>query len=191
MRNKYFIFTLLFGLSLGADLGSKVWARHHLQPLYPKAMTIISGFFDFQYAENKGMAFSLFANKPWFHWVLFPIAILCLGMVFLWLRRLPQNACWTGAKLGLLAGGALGNIIDRLAYGKVTDFVVWKITTSTHVYQWPTFNLADAFLVVGVILLILNWPKDKEDTTETSSKIEGPQLERSSTTPASGRGRRT
>lgn len=161
MRNKYFLFALFFGLSLGTDLTSKMWARQTLKPLYPAVKTVISGFFDFQYAENKGMAFSLFADKPWFHLILFPIALVCLCTIFIWLVKLPKGSFSTGAKLGLLAGGALGNILDRLMFGKVTDFIVWKWTTKTHTYHWPTFNLADAFLVIGVLLLVLNLPKDK------------------------------
>ncbi len=170
MRNKYLSFSVFFILALGLDIGSKIWAKHALQPISPRAITVISGLFDFRYAENKGMAFSLFSNNPWFHWFLYPIAILCLAVILIWLKNLPSYAGWTSAKLGLLAGGALGNIFDRLVYGKVTDFIVWKITTQAKVYQWPTFNLADAFLVVGVILLILNLPKDKDVSSPLSKK---------------------
>ena len=56
------------------------------------------------------------------------------------------------AELGLLAGGAIGNIIDRVAFGKVSDFIVWKAGR----YEWPTFNVADAALVIGVVTLLLD-----------------------------------
>ena len=56
----------------------------------------------------------------------------------------------------LLAGGAVGNIIDRLAFGKVTDFVVWKYGK----HEWPAFNIADAALLVGVAIMLIAWPRD-------------------------------
>ena len=61
----------------------------------------------------------------------------------------------------LLAGGAVGNIFDRVRFGKVTDFILWQITTSSGVHQWPTFNVADAALVIGVISILIDWPRDR------------------------------
>jgi signal peptidase II len=75
-----------------------------------------------------------------------------------------------GAELGLLAGGALGNIVDRIAFGKVTDFVVWKIGT----HEWPTFNIADAALVVGVIGLLFDMrPDEKSKAAAAAAKGAG------------------
>ena len=61
--------------------------------------------------------------------------------------------------LGLVGGGAIGNVIDRVAFGKVTDFVVWK----WHTHEWPTFNVADAALCVGVGLLFLDLGRQAKD----------------------------
>ena len=65
-------------------------------------------------------------------------------------------------KLGLLAGGAIGNIYDRLMFSRVTDFIVWKYTGKDGIpHEWPTFNIADAALVIGVIAILIDWPRDR------------------------------
>ena len=67
-----------------------------------------------------------------------------------------------------LAGGAVGNIFDRVRFGMVTDFIVWQVTTSSGVHQWPTFNVADAALVIGVASILLDWPRDRLDNHDES-----------------------
>ncbi len=74
--------------------------------------------------------------------------------------RLPNDAKWLGVKLGLLAGGAIGNMYDRAVYQRVTDFILWKITTASQTYEWPTFNIADAALVIGVAMILIDRPRD-------------------------------
>jgi signal peptidase II len=158
---KYLWFSLLFVISFALDQGTKIWARHVLQPMgHGQGITVIPGFFDLTYSENPGSAFGLFRNVTGARYLLFAIGILCLGVVVAWLYKIPGNTPWLGAKLGLLAGGAVGNILDRVLYGRVTDFVLWKITTAGKVYQWPVFNIADAALVIGVAMLLLDWPRD-------------------------------
>ena len=68
------------------------------------------------------------------------------------MRKAAPDARRLGAELGLLAGGALGNVIDRIATGRVTDFIVWRAGA----HEWPTFNIADAALVVGIIGLLFD-----------------------------------
>lgn len=161
MKAKYLFFSLLFALSLGLDQASKIWARSTLKPRgYGAVITVVNNFFDLRYSENPGSAFGMFRGMPSARYFLFGVGILCLGIIAAWLYRLPAKAPWLGAKLGLLAGGAVGNVVDRVQFGKVTDFVVWKVTTASGVHEWPTFNIADAALVIGVILLILDWPRD-------------------------------
>lgn len=166
MRNKFVGFVVFLSVAFGLDQLTKVWARSHLKlpgaDLGSKVITVIAGFFDFAYVGNPDALFSLGRNWPRFVYILYPLMFLCLLMIGYWFYRLPKNAFWNGIKLGLVAGGAIGNILDRLVYGKVTDFIVWKITTATKVHQWPTFNLADMFLVVGLILIFINWPKDPD-----------------------------
>lgn len=170
MKSKYVLFVLLFLISFAADQGTKIWARNNLKPEgYPflrretvvPIKTVIKGYWEFRYSENPGSAFGLFRNMAGARTMLFVVGLLCLGVIGLWLYRVPSNASWLAAKLGLLAGGAVGNIFDRVRFGRVTDFIVWQITTSSGVHQWPTFNVADAALVIGVISILIDWPRDK------------------------------
>ena len=165
MKAKYLTFILLFLLSFGADQGSKNWARRTLKPEgYPHAMTVpkvvVKNFFDFRYSENPGSAFGFFRDMEGAKHLLFGVGVICLFIIGLWLVKVPGQAPWLGAKLGLLAGGAVGNMVDRIQFSKVTDFIVWKITTSTRVHEWPTFNVADAALVIGVALILIDRPRD-------------------------------
>ena len=165
MKSKYIAFVLLFLLSLGLDQGTKIWARNTLKPAnYPNAIsapkTVIKGYWDFRYSENPGSAFGMFRNQAGARYYRFGIGVVCLGVNGLWLYRLPNNAKWLGVKLGLLAGGAIGNMVDRAMYSRVTDFILWKITTSTQTLEWPTFNIADAALVIGVGMILIDRPRD-------------------------------
>ncbi len=152
MAAKYKAFAVALILALGGDQLSKMWARASLRPIYPEMMTVIPNFFDFRYSENPGSAFSMFHNLPGARYLLLVIGIGALGLVGAWLKKAPAGATRIGVWLGLLAGGALGNIVDRLLYGKVTDFIVWH----WYVHEWPTFNIADAALVAGVAGLFLD-----------------------------------
>lgn len=165
MKAKYLSFILLFLLSFGLDQGTKIWARKTLKPEgYPAAVSapkvVVKGFFDLRYSENPGSAFGMFRNMTGAKHLLFGVGILCLGIIGFWLVKLPGRAVWLGAKLGLLAGGAVGNIVDRMMFSRVTDFIVWKITTNTAIHEWPTFNIADAALVIGVALILIDRPRD-------------------------------
>ena len=152
MPRKVVFFVIALLLALGLDQGSKVWARASLKPMQPQAITVVQGYFDLQYSENTGSAFGLFRTMPGGRYFLGAIGILALGLVFRYLKKTPPELGRLGAELGLLAGGALGNIYDRVVYGRVTDFILWKVGT----YHWPTFNIADAALVVGVIGLFFD-----------------------------------
>jgi signal peptidase II len=159
--NKYAWFVIALVLSLGADQGSKMWARHSLRPMYPQTVKVVPGFFELRYSENPGSAFGLFRNVPGARYLLFVIGIIALFVVANMLRKAKETELRVAAELGLLAGGALGNIIDRIFYGRVTDFVVWgKVGTQ---FEWPTFNIADAALVLGVLGLLI----DQKDTKKT------------------------
>ena len=156
MASKYRWFVLAFLLSVALDQGSKVWARQSLKPIYPEVKTVISGYFELRYSENPGSAFGLFRGVPGARYLLFVVGVGALFIVGAYLRRASPDARRLGAELGLLAGGALGNVIDRLTFGRVTDFIVWRVGT----HEWPTFNIADAALVVGVIGLLFDMRSD-------------------------------
>jgi signal peptidase II len=116
------------------------------------AISIIPGLFRLTHLENTGAAFSLFAEStsPFRTVLLVAISVAALIIValLLWMRRSDFNA--TTLALSLIMGGALGNLWDRLTYGKVTDFLDFYIGT----HHWPPFNVADSAIVVGALLLL-------------------------------------
>jgi signal peptidase II len=150
MKPKYKAFFITLILALAADQGSKMWARSSLKPR-SGAISVIDGYWEFRYAENTGAAFSFFRNSPYSSYIFAAVAAVAFGVIVYYMRKARPDARLLAAGMGLLAGGALGNLIDRVAFGRVTDFVVWRV--GSHV--WPTFNVADAVLLIGVLGLMI------------------------------------
>jgi signal peptidase II len=114
---------------------------------------VIPGFFRLTHTENTGAAFSLFADSP-AHWktgllIGFSVLAMVIVSVLLWKQERPLTI--TGIALSLILGGAVGNLWDRIASGRVVDFLLLYVKQ----YQWPVFNLADSAIVVGAALLVL------------------------------------
>ncbi|MGH9789431.1 MAG: signal peptidase II [Candidatus Acidiferrales bacterium] len=113
---------------------------------------VIPGFFSLTHLHNRGAAFGLFADSDSaaVRAVLigFSLAALALVLYLLW-RGVSSR--WTGWGLGLILGGALGNLLDRVRAGQVMDFLDFQLGG----YHWPAFNLADSAVVVGALLLMI------------------------------------
>jgi signal peptidase II len=114
---------------------------------------VIPGFFRLTHTENTGAAFSLFADSP-SHWktamlIGFSVVAMLVVSVLLWKQSYAVTI--TGVALSLILGGAVGNLWDRVASGKVVDFLLFYVKQ----YQWPVFNLADSAIVVGASLLVI------------------------------------
>lgn len=110
----------------------------------------ITGFFNLVMVWNRGVSFGMFGGDglpPWI-WVLLSLAIVIV--LLLWIRRLDRR--WTALALGGIVGGAVGNVIDRLRFGAVADFFDLHLAG----WHWPAFNVADAGIVVGVGMLLLD-----------------------------------
>src|SRR5690606_4963149 len=124
-----------------------------------REVVVIDGYFDFQYTRNPGAAFGTLADsdesfrKPFF--ILISIAAVVMILVLLRGVLFSQQILLWG--LGLIAAGAIGNFIDRIRFGYVIDFIVWKYTDA---HRWPTFNVADALLCVGVGLMVIEIIRD-------------------------------
>jgi len=102
---------------------------------------------------NTGISYGLFPqDAATGRWLLFAVTVLAVVLLTIWLAR--TRARLTALALGLIIGGALGNAIDRLAYGAVADYVLFNITTASFRFDWYVFNLADAAIVAGVIGLL-------------------------------------
>jgi signal peptidase II len=160
MKPKLIGFVLALAVAIGADQASKVWARHVLAPRAPATISVIPGYWEFEYAENTGSAFSFLRGRPETRWILFGLGMVALIVIGTYLKRAPADHARLGVEIGLLAGGAIGNLIDRALYGQVTDFVLWHVGT----HRWPNFNVADAALVLGIAGLLVDWrpPLQKE-----------------------------
>jgi len=120
---------------------------------------IIPGFFRLTHTENTGAAFSLFAESP-SHWkttLLIGFSVVAMVIVSVLLWRQARALTITGVALSLILGGAVGNLWDRVASGRVVDFLLFYVKQ----YQWPVFNLADSAIVVGAALLVIEilWGK--------------------------------
>jgi signal peptidase II len=166
---------ILFGVaaivSLFLDQWTKVLARTHLKPLGPwGSKTVIANYFDLRYSENTGVAFGMFQQLPGGRIWLTLVALLALLMVGYYLLKSGPRQTRLHLALGLVGGGAIGNLVDRIAFGRVTDFVVWHVGK----HEWPAFNIADAALVVGVALMALDMMLEKRHTTATPAPSPDP-----------------
>jgi len=128
----------LSGVVIMLDQTTKVLAERLLS--MHAAKPVIPGFFDLVLAYNKGAAFSFLANEGgWQRWFFTALAIGVSIFLILWLKRLQPTEKLTAVALALILGGAVGNLIDRLLYGHVIDFIHWYYRD----FSWPAFNLAE------------------------------------------------
>ena len=122
--------------------------------------TVIAGFLNITYVRNPGAAFGFLSQaSPGFRAIFFVlVTILAIGMILYYLARTQTGQPWLVFALSLILSGALGNLIDRLRFGEVTDFidVYWRS------YHWPAFNVADAAISVGAVLMILAMMRGEE-----------------------------
>lgn len=119
-----------------------------------ESLTIIPGFFSFTYYRNRGGAFSLLAGLPpvWGRTFFIVATLAALGFVFYLYRFNPPETRWGRVGLVMISGGGLGNLVDRVVYGEVIDFVLFYYRG----YAWPAFNLADSCITVGVVFLAVD-----------------------------------
>ncbi|MCC4300233.1 signal peptidase II [Aurantimonas coralicida] len=147
---------LRLGLPIAAawfliDQVSKWWIINSV--MQPPRVIPVTEFFNLVLWHNTGVSFGLFGDtSPWML-MIFTLAMV-IGLI-VWLMRAANRL--TAIALGLIIGGALANILDRLRHGAVTDFLDFYVAA----YHWPAFNLADVGIVSGVSLLLLEsvWPR--------------------------------
>jgi signal peptidase II len=147
------------------------WTKHVVAQrirLYSHVQ-VIPGFFQLTHTENTGAAFSLFADSPapWKTALLITFSGIALVVVSVLLWKNHHAHMATGIGLSLIMGGALGNLWDRLARGRVVDFLLFYYKR----YQWPVFNLADSAIVIGAGLLVLEILFAKARTEEPVKSI--------------------
>ena len=167
-RRAWIIFAVVFAITLGFDQGSKAWAR--TLPVTPGCTSagmiaqhcggipqqVIDGYWDWELALNPGAAFSSLTGGVGTQLLLAVLAAGALiGIGIMAARTRPEQRLKRFG-LAMIAGGALGNLVDRVRDGAVTDFIRWR----WHEHRWPIFNVADAALLIGVVLLLLDRARD-------------------------------
>ena len=134
---------------VGLDQLTKHIVLGVLEPYVPHV--VIPGFFNWNLAFNTGAAFSFLADQQgWQRWLFTALAVVVSAVLIVWLKRTPRADWRTALPLALVIGGALGNLIDRVRFGHVTDFI------QVYYRDWvfPSFNIADSAISIGAVLLI-------------------------------------
>ena len=137
-------------LVLVLDQLSKLWVVANFD-LYESIQLIPQ--LNFTYVHNTGAAFSFLSSAGgWQRWFFVGIALVASISLSVWLARLKPSERWMAVTLSLILGGAIGNVLDRIAYGYVIDFIDVYYQT----WHWPVFNIADCAISVGVLMMLID-----------------------------------
>jgi len=152
------------GLIIVLDQLSKWWIMERVMrpegvqgtPFFTPLRVMVTPFFDLVMTWNRGVSFgigntnSAWANGSWNTWVLSGLALVIVAAMLIWLRSAATPLARVA--LGGIIGGALGNVVDRLRFGAVADFLDLHLMS----YHWPAFNLADSAITVGAVILVVD-----------------------------------
>ncbi len=131
------------------DQLSKWWVITRL--MTPPRVIEVTPFFNFVMWWNKGVTFGLFASAPgWGRWAMVVLALVITVVLVIWLVKVNDKIQALG--IGLVVGGAVGNVIDRIRFGAVADFLDFHVGA----LHWPAFNLADSTITIGVGLMLID-----------------------------------
>jgi signal peptidase II len=157
---KWKLLAIVAPITLIVDFVTKEWIHNSFQ--YGESRPVIPGFFDISYVRNMGAAFGMLSKaEPGFREPFFLIVpVLILAFMSYLFHKLPANLKIPAIAYALVIGGAVGNLIDRIRFGFVVDFITlhWQNT-----YYYPSFNVADAAICVGVALLIFFNPDSEKE----------------------------
>ena len=159
MKNKYLWLSAITAAVIALDQLTKQLVVRSFK--LHESVPVIPGFFDLTYVRNPGAAFGFLAGAQgmWRSIFFITVSMVALAVILALVRqsreRLPLIA------LALIGGGAVGNLVDRVRFGEVVDFIDWYYRT----YHWPTFNIADSAITIGVGLLAIDMLLPKKQTT--------------------------
>ena len=143
---------IVAGVACVLDQASKLYLLH-IYNIAARSPVHVTPFIDFVLARNTGISYGLFQTQGAIgQWLLLGFKAVAVALLWAWLSRAQTRL--TALALGLIIGGAVGNAIDRLAYGWVADFVFFHISGANWRFDWYVFNLADVAIVAGVIGLM-------------------------------------
>jgi signal peptidase II len=158
------IFAVVTAVGIALDQATKIWVVQNIQEGLEE-IPVIPGWFSLVHRQNPGAAFGIFQNFEYRHWLFLVFTLVAAGVILDLFRRLPTTDKFMSATLGLILSGAVGNAIDRVHKQTVTDFLKvyteWPpleswLRSSFGTNEWPSFNIADSALVVGVIFYIFH-----------------------------------
>jgi len=166
--NLKWLWLVLFVVIL--DQSTKYAASHWLE--YNNALPVFPGF-HLTLVHNTGAAFSFLRDAG--GWQIYFFIILTTGVtiaLLVWMIRLPTNRVWLAFALAFIMGGALGNLLDRIRFGYVVDF----IEVYYDKWSWPVFNVADSAITIGAVMMIIDalWFDQAEVTTHSGKSDESP-----------------
>lgn len=148
-NNNALMWLILSAVIILFDWITKQWAISSLEYMQP--VEVIAGFWNWTLVHNRGAAFSFLASAGgWQQWLFSALAVIISGVCIVMLKNTSRNDWRTALPLALIIGGALGNLIDRIRFGYVVDFVHWYYGS----FHWPVFNLADSAISIAAVLLI-------------------------------------
>lgn len=165
MRDSGLRFLWITVLFLVLDQVSKQWVMASME-LYQSIP--IMPFFNLTYVHNPGAAFSFLADAGGWQRYFFTILAIVVSIVLVvWLAKTPKTDKRISVAFCLILGGAIGNVVDRMLFGYVIDFLDFYYQS----YHWPAFNIADSAIFVGAGLLILDAFLTPSDKTNKSSEV--------------------
>lgn len=150
-KNLYFLAAL--AITLPIDQLTKRWILGRFA--YGEVLVVIPDFFNLTHVRNPGGAFSLLADLPdfWRQGFFLGTGLIAIVLLLVFLHRLVPQERLAAVAIGSVLGGAIGNLMDRVIYGEVIDFLDFRLFGG---YVWPTFNMADCWIVCGVAILMLD-----------------------------------
>jgi len=153
---KYRVLIIVSIVTIVLDQATKLYIARTL-PLHTM-ITVIENFFTITYLRNKGAAFGMLANSAWRLPFFILVSAVAAVVIIMVIRKLRDDQKLAAFALSLIFAGALGNLIDRISYGEVIDFIY------VHWYEhyWPAFNVADSAICVGVFLLALDMIREEK-----------------------------
>jgi signal peptidase II len=166
MKGKYWVLLIIFILIVSLDQ----WTKHTIQQKLPlhRAVEVIPGFFNLTHVRNTGGAFGIFGgNRGGLSSLMFVmVSLIAIGAILVLFIKVKEDEKNLALSFSLVLSGATGNLIDRLRYGEVIDFLEFYVSS----FYWPSFNIADSAICIGVGFMALElFIRDRRKSTKSKT----------------------